>query len=244
MEFPILVGGLGVAWRVLVICFVLFMQGMCAVMYLHYPECDAYVGHGTAFVCMWLFMMWYIVVNGNLFYNFHRIRAWKMHLFRLLWMLLCQISLLVSAAFALTPVLCHYLRYWVIQHHELFVFTFFDEYTRLDSWDFNLKHRWWVMIISAFMAWIPFAVSIGLLYFIPNEVKKTRSMIPYMQYRQTSQMKYEELWRNPKSDETQWLFLPALLIGLLFIGVMVFGATEKYDRQKWYYEMRMEQKGK
>lgn len=240
-EQPVVVGGLGLIWKILMLCFLLLLQGMNALMYIHYPDCKAYIGHGTGFLCSLSYLLWFIVENYNLIYNFRRISAWKMHLFRTFWLMLCSVSLFICSVIALTPVWCHYLRYWLVQHHELFIFTFFDpELTHLYSTDFNLEPYWWIMVISAFIAWFPFLFSLGMLYFIPNEIKKTQKMIPYIRHLQKSQKRDKILISSSKSSETKVLFTSLLLIGMLFTAVMVLGSYQNYNRDKRFYDTRME----
>lgn len=240
VELPTVVGSVGIVLRVLMVCFLLLMQGLCGVMYLHYPEWKLYFGHGTGFICAYLYLLWFIVTNGNLFYNFRVIIAWKMHLFRTLWLFFCCTSLFISSAIALTPILCHYLRYWLVQHHEFFIFTFFDEFTRLSSWDYDLDLYWWVMVISAFIAWIPLVFALGIIYLFPNEVKITRKMVPYMLYRQNSKVNYSYYTRTPKNSDIGCALNVILLIGILSTGVMVIASIQNYNDQKFYYNMRIE----
>lgn len=240
IDTPAIVGKTGLIWRILMICFLLFMQGVGAIMYLHYPEWEGYFGHGTVFICSWLYLIWFIIAYGNILYKFRSISIWKMHLFRMSWHLFCCASLLICAVFALTPVVCHYCRYWLVQHHELFIFTFFDEFTYLYSSHYDLEYYWWVMIISALLALVPFASALAMLYSIPKEVKITRNMIHLVCDRQHSLEGDRNLTNNPISTDTKWLFNSILMIGMLFAGVMIIGACKRYNSEKDYYDMRME----
>lgn len=239
-EQPIVIGRSGVIWRIMMICFLLLMQAWGAIMYIHYPDGNAYVGHGTVFISSMIYLSWYIIKNVNICYNFRSVSVWKVYIFRMLWLLTCCLSFLISAIIALTPILCHLLRYWLVEHRELFIFYFFDEYTQLYSTDYSLEHCWWVMIISGLFAWFMFSFALGLLYFIPNELKIARRMACYLNKQKDSQWDLKNFIASLKGSDTSCCFTSILSIGILFAFVMLFGAIQKYNREKGYYDSRIE----